>query len=74
MHLLICWIDTWAHYRGLEDILDIEDPDPRWFSDYPNPPLTRSPPRVRLEYAQDEFRSPADRPTLRESIDAGGKN
>jgi hypothetical protein len=53
----------------VQPVLDIEDPDPRGFSEYPNPPLTRSVPTVQMEYAQDEFRSQADRPLLRESRD-----
>ena len=69
MDKLIAWVDTNCHYRSLSDVLSIEDPDPNWFSFWPNPPKLWSAPYVNHNYKQDEFNLQADRPTLRETLE-----
>ncbi|MBL7219178.1 MAG: hypothetical protein ISS69_03615 [Phycisphaerae bacterium] len=61
---LIVWIDTNCHFRGLNDILAIEDPDVNWFLNWPYRPRLGSAPYVNHLYRQDEFKSPEDRRTL----------
>ena len=39
----------------------MEDPPAEWFPLWSYPPKTRRAPGVRTEYAQDEFKSSADR-------------
>ena len=68
MDKLIAWVDTNCHFRGLNDILDIDDPDSDWFVFRTNPPKLGSAPYVNHLYKQDEFNSQADRPTLRETL------
>ena len=65
MHKLIVWVDTNCHYRSLEDVLSISDPDPAWFQNWPYAPRLKSAPYVSHLHAQDEFNSPSDRATLR---------
>jgi len=62
---LIVWVDSNCHFRGLEDITDINDPDPNWYSFWPNPPKLKSAPYISHLHRQDKFNSQADRPTLR---------
>jgi len=63
---LIVWVDTNCHYRSLEDVLSISDPDPVWFLNWPYPPRLKSAPYVNHLYSQDEFNSPKDRLPLRD--------
>ena len=65
---LITWVDTNCHFRGLKDIIEINDPDADWFVYWPNPPKLKSAPYVNHSYKQDEFNSQADRPTLNSKV------
>jgi hypothetical protein len=67
MRKLIVWVDTNCHYRSLEDVLSISDPDPAWFLNWPYPPRLKSAPYVNHLYSQEEFNSPRDRLPLRDS-------
>ena len=59
--MLIAWIDLWAMYRSDEDVREIEDAPGDWFPLWTCPPKTKTAPRVRTEYAQDEYTCPQDR-------------
>jgi len=61
LRMLISWVDLWAMYRSDEELRAIEDPPAEWFPLWSHPPKTRSAPRVRTEYSQDEYRGPGDR-------------
>jgi hypothetical protein len=61
LRMLIAWIDLWAMYRSDEDVREIEDAPSDWFPLWTYPPKTASAPRVRTEYAQDEYSRPEDR-------------
>jgi len=61
MQLLIAWVDTWGMYRSEEDIRGLDDPDPKFFADWPYPPRLKTAPSVRTEYSQDEYNSQEDR-------------
>jgi hypothetical protein len=61
LQMLISWIDLWAMYRSDEELREIEDPPAEWFPLWSHPPKTKSAPRVRTEYSQDEYRGPDDR-------------
>jgi hypothetical protein len=61
LRMLISWVDLWAMYRSDEDLRAIEDPPAEWFPLWTYAPRTKSAPRVRTEYAQDEFQRPEDR-------------
>ena len=63
--ILTAWVDTNCHFRSLKDVLDIDDPDPNWFLNWPFPPQLSSAPYVNRLYSQEEFNSPSDRATLR---------
>jgi hypothetical protein len=65
---LITWVDTNCHFRGLKDIIEINDPDADWFVYWPNPPKLKSAPYVNHSYKQDEFNSQADRPTVKSKM------
>jgi len=66
MEKLIAWVDTNCHFRSLDDVLAIDDPDPNWFLNWPYPPRLRSAVHVDHLAAQDAFHSPSDRLALRE--------
>jgi hypothetical protein len=68
MGKLIVWVDANCHYRGLKDVVEIDDPDSDWFVFWPNPPKLKSAPYINHLYKQDEFNSQADRPTLRSQL------
>jgi hypothetical protein len=61
LRMLIGWIDLWAIYRSDDELRSIEDPPADWFPLWSHPPKTRTAPRVRTEYSQDEYRGPEDR-------------
>ena len=61
LRMLIAWIDLWAMYRSDEDVREIEDAPGDWFPLWTCPPKTKTAPRVRTEYAQDEYTCPQDR-------------
>jgi hypothetical protein len=61
LRMLISWIDLWAMYRSDEELRAIEDPPAEWFPLWSHPPKTKSAPRVRTEYSQDEYHGPEDR-------------
>jgi hypothetical protein len=61
LQMLNAWIDLWAMYRSDEECRSIEDPPAEWFPLWAYPPRTRSAPRVRTEYSQDEYRTFEDR-------------
>ncbi len=61
LRMLIAWVDLWAMYRSDEEIRDIEDAPSEWFPLWTYPPKTKSAPRVRTEYSQDEYMCPQDR-------------
>lgn len=61
LQMLISWIDLWALYRSDEELRALDDPPGEWFPLWAYPPKTRSAPRVRTEYSQDEYQLPADR-------------
>jgi len=61
LRMLIGWIDLWAMYRSDEEVRAIEDAPSEWFPLWTYPPKTRTAPRVRTEYAQDEYTRPQDR-------------
>jgi hypothetical protein len=61
LRMLITWIDLWAMYRSDEELRAIEDPPAEWFPLWSYPPKTKSAPRVRTEYSQDEYKTPEDR-------------
>jgi hypothetical protein len=62
LSLLIGWIDTWAMFRSEQDIRELEDPDPKFFSRWSSPPrLKTAPASVKIEYSQDEYSSQEDR-------------
>jgi hypothetical protein len=61
LRMLISWIDLWAMYRSDEELREIEDPPAEWFPLWAYPPKTKSAPRVRTEYSQDEYKRPEDR-------------
>jgi len=61
LRMLIAWIDLWAMFRSDEVCREIEDPPSRWFPLWTWPPKTKTAPRVRTEYAQDEYTCPEDR-------------
>jgi len=61
LRMLITWIDLWAMYRSDEELRAIEDPPADWFPLWSHPPQTKSAPRVRTEYSQDEYPDPEDR-------------
>lgn len=66
LRMLIAWIDLWAMYRSDEEIREIEDAPSEWFPLWTYPPKTKTAPRVRTEYAQDEYTRPEDRLSKRE--------
>ena len=45
----------------LEDLREIEDAPSEWFPLWTYPPKTKTAPRVRTEYSQDEYTRPEDR-------------
>jgi len=51
----------WAMYRSDEEIREIEDAPSDWFPLWTYPPKTKTAPRVRTEYCQDEYARPEDR-------------
>jgi hypothetical protein len=59
--MLIAWVDLWAMYRSDEDVREIEDAPSDWFPLWTYPPKTKTAPRVRTEYSQDEYTRPQDR-------------
>ncbi len=61
LRMLIAWVDLWAMYRSDEDVREIEDAPSDWFPLWTYPPKTKTAPRVRTEYSQDEFTCPEDR-------------
>jgi hypothetical protein len=61
LQMLISWIDLWAMYRSDEELRAMEDPPADWFPLWACPPKTKSAPRVRTQYTQDEYRAPEDR-------------
>jgi hypothetical protein len=61
LRMLISWIDLWAMYRSDEELRAIDDPPAEWFPLWSSPPKTKTAPRVRTEYSQDEYRGPEDR-------------
>ena len=61
LRMLIAWVDLWAMYRSDEDCREIEDAPSEWFPLWTYPPKTKTAPRVRTEYAQDEYTCPQDR-------------
>lgn len=61
LQMLIAWVDLWAMYRSDEELRAIDDPPADWFPLWAYPPKTKSAPRVRTEYSQDEYQSPASR-------------
>jgi len=61
LRLLIAWVDLWAMYRSDEDVREIEDAPSDWFPLWTYPPKTKTAPRVRTEYSQDEYTCPEDR-------------
>lgn len=61
LHMLISWIDLWAMYRSDDELRALEDPPSEWFPLWSYPPKTKSAPHVRIEYSQDEYKSPEDR-------------
>ncbi len=61
LRMLIAWVDLWAMYRSDEDVREIEDAPSDWFPLWTYPPKTKTAPRVRTEYAQDEYTCPQDR-------------
>jgi len=61
LRMLIAWIDLWAMFRSDEEIREIEDAPSDWFPLWTYPPKTRTAPRVRTEYSQDEYTCPEDR-------------
>jgi hypothetical protein len=63
LRMLIAWVDLWAMYRSDEDIREIEDAPSDWFPLWTYPPKTKTAPRVRTEYSQDEYTRPEDRLT-----------
>jgi len=71
MQMLIAWVDTWAMYRSEEDLRGLEDPDPKFFADWPYPPRLKNAPVVRTEYCQDEYSTQEDR--LPKGVRAGAR-
>ena len=61
LRMLIAWVDLWAMYRSDEEIREIEDAPSDWFPLWTYPPKTKTAPRVRTEYSQDEYTCPEDR-------------
>ena len=61
LRMLIAWVDLWAMYRSDEDVREIEDAPSDWFPLWTYPPKTKTAPRVRTEYSQDEYTRPEDR-------------
>ena len=61
LRMLIAWVDLWAMYRSDEDVRNIEDAPSDWFPLWTYPPKTKTAPRVRTEYCQDEYTCPQDR-------------
>jgi hypothetical protein len=61
LRMLIAWVDLWAMYRSDEDVREIEDAPSDWFPLWTYPPKTKTAPRVRTEYCQDEYTRPEDR-------------
>ncbi len=61
LRMLIAWVDLWAMYRSDEDVREIEDAPSDWFPLWTYPPKTKTAPRVRTEYSQDEYTCPEDR-------------
>ena len=61
LRMLIAWVDLWAMYRSDEDVREIEDAPRDWFPLWTYPPKTKTAPRVRTEYSQDEYTCPEDR-------------
>lgn len=61
LRMLIAWIDLWAMFRSDEEIREIEDAPSDWFPLWTYPPKTKTAPRVRTEYCQDEYTRPEDR-------------
>ncbi len=61
LRMLVAWVDLWAMYRSDEDVREIEDAPGDWFPLWTYPPKTRTAPRVRTEYSQDEYTCPEDR-------------
>ena len=59
--MLIGWIDLWAMFRSDEEVRAIEDAPSQWFPLWTYPPKTKTAPRVRTEYSQDEYTCPEDR-------------
>ena len=63
LRMLIAWVDLWAMYRSDEEVREIEDAPSDWFPLWTYPPKTKTAPRVRTEYLQDEYTRPEDRLT-----------
>ncbi len=61
LRMLIAWVDLWAMFRSDEDVREIEDAPADWFPLWTYPPKTKTAPRVRTEYSQDEYTCPEDR-------------
>ncbi len=61
LRMLIAWVDLWAMFRSDEELREIEDAPSDWFPLWTFPPKTKSAPRVRTEYSQDEYTRPEDR-------------
>ena len=61
LRMLIAWVDLWAMFRSDEEIREIEDAPNEWFPLWTYPPKTKTAPRVRTEYCQDEYQCPEDR-------------
>jgi hypothetical protein len=61
LRMLIAWVDLWAMYRSDEECRGIEDAPSEWFPLWTYPPKTKTAPRVRTEYSQDEYACPEDR-------------
>ncbi|MDP6633287.1 MAG: hypothetical protein QGG42_00130 [Phycisphaerae bacterium] len=65
---LIAWVDTNCHFRSLNDVLAISDPDADWFLNWPYRPRLGSARYVNHLYSQDEFKTPENRLSLREKM------
>lgn len=61
LHMLIAWVDLWGMFRSDEELREIEDAPSEWFPLWTYPPKTKTAPRVRREYCQDEYTRPEDR-------------
>jgi hypothetical protein len=54
LEMLIAWIDLGAMFRSDEECRTIEDPPAARFPLWSDPPKTKSAPRVRMGYSQDD--------------------